>query len=162
MSVYYFFNFYFLYISTFFHPHTVHFPVSRLTLRRSVGRYAYWRPCLLQNRHCCSLFASSFHSPFYYCNKLPTLLNMYFFTYFPIKKFFSLFLFNNSLLLLLNNMLLLFYFCTNGFCNSYSNKFLFSIRINHSIEHIYTLIKIYHTYKNLTIISCSKYNNKLE
>lgn len=109
--------YYSLCISTFFHPHIVHFP------RRSVGRYAYWRPCLLQNRHYCSLFASSFHSPFYYRNKLPTLLNMYFFIYFPVKKLFSLFPFNNSLLLLSNNMLLLFYYCTNGFCNSYSNTF---------------------------------------
>ena len=86
-----------------------------------------------------------------------------------VHIFASKVLFNNSLLHFRTNLLLLFYYYKMVFAIPIQTHFIrltfpckFFNRINHSIEHIYTLIKIYHTYKNLTIISQSKYNNKLE
>lgn len=115
--------YYSLCISTFFHPHIVHFPVIRLNFAPQCGQICVLATLLITESPLLFTFCFFISFPLYYRNKLPTLLNMYFFIYFPVKKLFSLFPFNNSLLLLSNNMLLLFYYCTNGFCNSYSNTF---------------------------------------
>ena len=147
--------YYSLCISTFFHPHIVHFPVIRLNFAPQCGQICVLATLLITESPL--LFTFCFFISF------PLLLSQ------QIANAFNYFLLTT--LCCFYQTICCFYFTTVRmvFAIPIQTHFIrlifpykFFNRINHSIEHIYTLIKIYHTYKNLTIISQSKYNNKLE
>ena len=115
--------YYSLCISTFFHPHIVHFPVIRLNFAPQCGQICVLATLLITESPLLFTFCFFISFPLLLSQQIANAFKYVLFHIFSCQKLFSLFPFNNSLLLLSNNMLLLFYYCTNGFCNSYSNTF---------------------------------------
>lgn len=86
LSVYYFFNFYFLYISTFFHPHTVHFPVSLLNFAPQCGQICVLATLLITESPLLFTFCFFISFPLLLLQQIANAFEYVLFHIFPYQK----------------------------------------------------------------------------